>query len=192
MFGTMDDFDTLLKSIHKSNLKLIIDLVPNHSSDQHAWFLESRLSKTNPKRDWYVWEDATKDGSPPNNWLSLFGGSAWEWDQKTKQYYLHSFLKEQPDLNWRNPEVQEAFFDVVRFWLERGVDGFRIDVAHFLMKDPELRNNPRILQDPNPSINHLENMIPRSISMIKVTPISTGSTGISGNCWMNTALTSPG
>jgi len=142
LFGTLADFDKLLETIHHANLKLIIDLVPNHSSDQHSWFLESRSSKDNPKRDWYVWEDALEDGSPPNNWLSVFGGGAWEWDSETDQYYLHSFLKEQPDLNWRNPEVQEAIFNDVRFWLERGVDGFRIDVAHFLMKDPELRNNP--------------------------------------------------
>ncbi len=142
LFGTMTDFEILLESIHKANLKLIIDLVPNHSSDQHPWFLESRSSRTNPKRNWYVWEDARKDGSPPNNWLSVFGGSAWEWDQETGQYYLHSFLKEQPDLNWRNPEVQKAFFGEVRFWLERGVDGFRIDVAHYLMKDPLMRDNP--------------------------------------------------
>ncbi len=142
MFGTMNDFEILLESIHKANLKLIIDLVPNHSSDQHPWFLESRSSRTNPKRNWYVWENARKDGSPPNNWLSVFGGGAWEWDQETGQYYLHSFLKEQPDLNWRNPEVQKAFFGEVRFWLERGVDGFRIDVAHYLMKDPLMRDNP--------------------------------------------------
>ena len=142
IFGTLADFDRLLETIHQANLKLIIDLVPNHSSDQHTWFLESRSSKTNPKRDWYVWEDGLEDGSPPNNWLSVFGGRAWEWDPDTEQYYLHSFLKEQPDLNWRNPEVQEAIFNEVRFWLERGVDGFRIDVAHYLMKDPELRNNP--------------------------------------------------
>jgi glycosidase len=120
--------------------------VPNHSSDQHPWFLEASASKVSPKRDWYVWEDAREDGSPPNNWLSVFGGSAWEWDHNSGQYYLHSFLKEQPDLNWRNPLVQEAIFEEVRFWLERGVDGFRIDVAHYLMKDPALRDNP-----PNPS-----------------------------------------
>jgi len=142
MFGTMADFDNLLERIHFANLKLIIDLVPNHSSDQHPWFLESRSSRTNPKRDWYVWQDAKDDGSPPNNWLSVFGGGAWEWDPETEQYYLHSFLKEQPDLNWRNPQVQETFFNEVRFWLEKGVDGFRIDVAHYLMKDPEMKDNP--------------------------------------------------
>jgi alpha-glucosidase len=142
IFGTMADFDHLIETIHNANLKLIIDLVPNHSSDQHPWFLESRSSITNPKRDWYIWENARDDGSPPNNWLSVFGGEAWEWDPNTEQYYLHSFLKEQPDLNWRNSQVQEAIFDEVRFWLDKGVDGFRIDVAHYLMKDPELKDNP--------------------------------------------------
>jgi glycosidase len=142
VFGTLEDFDKLLRAMHEAGLKLIIDLVPNHSSDQHPWFLESRSSRMNPKRDWYVWEDPKPDGSPPNNWLSVFGGGAWEWDVQTEQYYLHSFLKEQPDLNWRNPEVQSAIFEEVKFWLERGVDGFRIDVAHFIMKDPQLRDNP--------------------------------------------------
>ena len=136
LFGTLDDFDELLEKAHQRGIKIIIDFVPNHSSDQHAWFQESRSSRDNPKRDWYVWADQ------PNNWLSVFGGSAWEWDEATDQYYLHSFLKEQPDLNWRNPEVRKAVFEVVRFWLERGVDGFRVDVAHFIMKDPEMRDNP--------------------------------------------------
>lgn len=142
LFGDMNVFDDLVLDSHKRGLKIIIDLVPNHTSDQHPWFQESRLNRENPKRDWYVWRDARSDGSPPNNWLSVFGGSAWEWDASTGQFYLHSFLKEQPDLNWRNPEVQQAMFDVVRFWLDRGVDGFRIDVAHYIMKDPELRDNP--------------------------------------------------
>lgn len=142
IFGTLEVFDQLLMGAHQRGLKVIIDLVPNHSSDQHAWFLESRASRENLKRDWYVWADPKTDGSPPNNWLSVFGGSAWEWDENTGQYYLHSFLKEQPDLNWRNPEVKAAVFEVMRFWLERGVDGFRIDVAHFIMKDPQMRDNP--------------------------------------------------
>jgi alpha-glucosidase len=142
LFGNLRTFDELVLQAHRCELKVIVDLVPNHTSDQHPWFEESRLSRSSPKRDWYVWRDAKPDGSPPNNWLSVFGGSAWEWDQSTQQYYLHSFLKEQPDLNWRNPQVKEAMFDVARFWLERGVDGFRIDVAHFIMKDPELRDNP--------------------------------------------------
>jgi alpha-glucosidase len=144
-FGTLDDFDRLVAEAHARGLKLIIDFVPNHSSDQHPWFVASRSSRDDPKRDWYVWRDPKPDGSPPNNWLSVFGGPAWEWDEATGQYYLHSFLKEQPDFNWRNPEVEQALFDVVRFWLDRGVDGFRIDVAHAIMKDPALRDNP-----PNP------------------------------------------
>ncbi len=142
LFGDLATFDELVAEAHARNLRIIIDFVPNHTSDQHPWFLESRSSRDNPRRDWYVWKDPKPDGSPPNNWLSVFGGSAWEWDEATGQYYLHSFLKEQPDLNWRNPAVKEAMFDVVRFWLDRGVDGFRIDVAHFIMKDPLFRDNP--------------------------------------------------
>jgi alpha-glucosidase len=141
-FGTLEDFDKLTAEAHRRGMKMVIDLVPNHTSDQHPWFLESRSSRQNPKRSWYVWADAKPDGSLPNNWLSVFGGPAWEWDKATGQYYLHKFLKEQPDLNWRNPEVQETMFGVVRFWLERGVDGFRVDVAHYIMKDPLLRDNP--------------------------------------------------
>src|ERR1700746_3150397 len=125
LFGTMNDFDQLLQEIHGRGLKLILDLVPNHTSDQHPWFLESRSSRDNPKRDWYLWRDAASDGGPPNNWLSNFGGPAWGWDAITGQYYCHSFLKEQPDVNWRNPDLREAMFGVLRFWLDRGVDGFR-------------------------------------------------------------------
>lgn len=145
LFGNMEDFEQMLLEIHERGMKLILDLVPNHTSDQHPWFLESRSSRDNPKRDWYIWEEATEDGGYPNNWLSVFGGSAWEWDEKTGQYYYHGFLKEQPDLNWRNPEVQEAMLDVMRFWLDKGVDGFRVDVIWHLIKDDQLRDNP-----PNP------------------------------------------
>src|SRR5215467_3925830 len=141
IFGDLETFDALVQEAHQRNLNVIIDFVINHTSDQHPWFLEARASRSSPKRDWYVWADAKSDGSPPNNWLSMFGGSAWEWDA-TGQYYLHSFDKRQPDLNWRNPQVKAAMFDVARFWLERGVDGFRIDAAHFIMKDPQLRSNP--------------------------------------------------
>jgi glycosidase len=148
MFGTLDDFDRLLAAVHERGMRLIIDLVPNHTSNEHPWFFESRSSTQNLKRDWYVWRDAKPDGSPPNNWLAVFGGKAWAWDENTRQYYLHSFLTSQPDLNWRNPQVQEAMFDVARFWLDRGVDGFRLDVAHFIMKDPEMRDNP-----PAPSVD---------------------------------------
>ena len=141
-YGTMEDFDALLAEVHSRNMKLIMDLVPNHTSDQHPWFNESRSSKENAKRNWYIWHDAKEDGSEPNNWLSVFGGSAWQWDKTTEQYYLHSFLKEQPDLNFTNKEVQEAIFDVMRFWLNKGVDGFRVDSMAHLSKDELLRDNP--------------------------------------------------
>jgi alpha-glucosidase len=142
IFGTMQDFDRLLEEVKRRDLKLILDFVPNHTSNQHPWFLESRSSRDNPKRDWYLWRDPLPDGSPPNNWLSNFGGPAWEWDSATGQYYYHSFLKEQPDLNWRNPAVIEAMHDVMRFWLKKGVDGFRIDVLWMLIKDDQWRDNP--------------------------------------------------
>jgi alpha-glucosidase len=142
LFGDLATFRTFVEQAHARDLKVIVDYVPNHSSDQHAWFTESRSSRDNPKRDWYVWRDAKADGTPPNNWLSVFGGPAWTWDATTEQYYLHSFLKEQPDLNWRNPELKATMLDVLRFWLAQGVDGFRVDVAHFIMKDPDLRDNP--------------------------------------------------
>jgi len=146
LFGDLPDFDELIAQAHRRGLKVIVDYVPNHSSDQHPWFIESRSSRTNAKRDWYMWADSRSDGSPPNNWVSVFGGPAWEWDKATGQYYMHTFLKEQPDLNWRCPALKEAMFDVARFWLGRGVDGFRIDCAHHIIKDPLLRHNP-----PNPA-----------------------------------------
>ena len=152
-FGTLTDFDALVRGAHDRGMRVIIDFVPNHTSDQHPWFLESRSSRDNPKRDWYFWRDAKPDGSLPNNWLSNFGGSSWEWDEKTGQYYLHSFLKEQPDLNWRNPEVKAAMLGAIRFWLERDVDGFRIDVAHYIMKDPQLTDNP-------PNLEHISSFKP--------------------------------
>jgi alpha-glucosidase len=142
LFGSLQDFDELLQQAHARGLKVILDMVPNHTSDQHPWFLESKSSRDNPKRGWYIWKDAKADGSPPNNWLSVFGGTAWEWDDTTGQYYYHAFLKEQPDLNWRNPAVQNAMMDVMRFWLERGVDGFRVDVMWHMIKDEKLRDNP--------------------------------------------------
>ena len=142
LFGTLDQFDELITAAHGRGLKLILDLVPNHTSNQHPWFKESRSSCDNPKRDWYIWRNPASDGGPPNNWLSEFGGSAWEFDEATAQYYYHAFLREQPDLNWRNPEVRAAIHDVMRFWLARGVDGFRVDVIWHLMKDPQFRDNP--------------------------------------------------
>jgi alpha-glucosidase len=144
-FGTLDDFDELLQQAHARSLRVILDFVPNHTSDEHSWFTESRSSRDNPKRDWYLWRDPAADGGPPNNWLSCFGGSAWQFDERTGQYYYHAFLPEQPDLNWRHPAVVEAMLNVLRFWLDRGVDGFRVDVLWHLIKDEQFRDNP-----PNP------------------------------------------
>ncbi|WP_112382599.1 alpha-amylase family glycosyl hydrolase [Sphingomonas carotinifaciens] len=141
-FGTLADFDALLAAAHARGLKILLDFVPNHSSDQHPWFRESRASRDNPKRDWYLWRDAAPDGGVPNNWISDFGGPAWEWDEATGQYYYHAFLKEQPDLNWRNPDVRAAMLDVLRFWFARGVDGFRIDVLWHMVKHADFPDNP--------------------------------------------------
>ncbi len=144
-FGDLATVDRLIAEAHARGIRVIIDYVPNHTSDQHPWFLESRASRSSEKRDWYIWADAPEGRDRPNNWISEAGGSVWEWDDATAQFYLHSHLKEQPDLNWRSPELRSAMLDVMRFWLDRGVDGFRVDVAHMLMKDPDLRDNP-----PNP------------------------------------------
>lgn len=164
MFGTLADFDELVKKAHQHGVKVIIDQVLSHTSDQHPWFKESKKDKTNPKKDYYVWVDAKADGSPPTNWLSVFGGVAWTWNTARKQYYLHNFLKEQPDLNFHNKEVQKEVLKAVEFWLKRGVDGFRLDTVNFYFHDKKLRNNPpsknrdtRIANDANPYIfqNHL-------------------------------------
>lgn len=143
VFGTLAEFDFLLAEAHRRAIKVILDLVPNHTSDQHPWFIESRASRHSQKRNWYIWRDPTANGCPPNNWLSEFGGSAWELDPRTGQYYCHTFLSEQPDLNWRNPDVRAAMYDVMRFWLARGLDGFRVDVIWHLIKDNQFRNNPK-------------------------------------------------
>ncbi|MCW5697535.1 MAG: DUF3459 domain-containing protein [Bauldia sp.] len=142
IFGTLADFDRLVAAAHEAGIRIILDFVPNHTSNQHPWFLESRSSRDNPKRDWYVWKDPRPDDGVPNNWISNFGGSAWTFDAATGQYYYHAFLKEQPDLNWRNPAVRAAMHDALRFWLDRGVDGFRVDVIWHLIKDGEFRDNP--------------------------------------------------
>ena len=142
VFGTLADFDRLATEAHRRGLKVLVDWVPNHTSDQHPWFLSSRRGRGDPRRDWYVWRDGRPGGAPPNNWLSVFGGPAWTLDPASGQWYLHSFLREQPDLNWRNREVRRAMLATLEFWLDRGVDGFRIDMAHGVMKDPELRDNP--------------------------------------------------
>ena len=142
LFGTLANLNTLLHEAHKRDLKLILDFVPNHTSDEHPWFQESRSSRTNEKRDWYIWRDPAPDGGPPNNWLSRFSGSAWEFDSQTGQYYLHLYDVKQPDLNWRNPDVRQNMLGAMRFWLDRGIDGFRIDALEVLVKDERFLNNP--------------------------------------------------
>ena len=142
LFGTLADFQALVHRAHALGLKVMVDQVYSHSSDQHPWFVESRSSRNNPKADWYVWADAKDDGTPPNNWLSIFGGSAWQWDTRRKQYYLHNFLASQPDLNFHNPQVQDAVLACVKFWLDLGVDGYRLDVVNFYFHDAQLRDNP--------------------------------------------------
>jgi alpha-glucosidase len=141
-FGDLAAFDELIREASRRDIKVVLDIVPNHSSDQHPWFLDSRSSRSATHRDWYVWADPKPDGSPPNNWLSVFGGPAWTFDPRTGQYYLHNFLPQQPDLNWWNPQVRDGFDDIYHFWCDRGVAGFRIDVAHGIVKDRELRDNP--------------------------------------------------
>jgi alpha-glucosidase len=141
-YGTLEDFDRLVAAAHQRGIRVVLDLVLNHTSDQHAWFVQSRKSRDNPYRDWYLWADPAARGGPPNNWESVFGGKGWELDPATGQYYFHMFYKQQPDLNWRNPAVRQAMLDVFRFWLERGVDGFRLDVFNVYFKDAQLRSNP--------------------------------------------------
>jgi alpha-glucosidase len=155
LFGTLADFDRLLARAHALGLKVIVDQVLSHTSDRHPWFAESRADRDNPRADWYVWADAQPDGSPPNNWLSVFGGPAWEWDTRRRQYYLHNFLAAQPDLNFHNPAVQEAVLEVLRFWLERGVDGFRFDTVNYFFHDRKLRPNPPAGHD-GPTVNPYE------------------------------------
>jgi len=143
VFGDHDTFDRLVLEAHRRGIRVILDMVFNHTSDRHPWFLDSRSGRRSPRRDWYLWKDPKPGGGPPNNWQAAFGGSGWEWDAQTGQYYYHSFLKEQPDVNWANPELRRAVYDTMRFWLDRGVDGFRLDVVHFYGKDPLFRDNPR-------------------------------------------------
>lgn len=159
LYGSLDDLRGLLKEMHSKGMHLILDLVPNHTSEEHPWFQESRSNTSNPKRDWYVWANASADGGPPNNWFSLFGGSAWSWDTATNQYYLHQFSAFQPDLNYHNPEVQEAMEDVIEFWFGLGVDGFRVDAVIFLLEDPGLQDEP-----PNPDFNSTNCTVDRNNS----------------------------
>jgi glycosidase len=142
VFGTLDDLDAVIEESHQLGIRVLLDFVPNHTSDRHPWFLAARASRDARRRDFYVWSDPAPGGGPPNNWIGVFGGPAWTLDEETGQYYMHSFLSSQPDLNWRNPAVEQAMFDVLRFWIDRGVDGFRIDAAEHVLKDPWLRDNP--------------------------------------------------
>ncbi|GAB5378499.1 MAG: alpha-glucosidase family protein [Acuticoccus sp.] len=173
MFGTLEDFDDLVTEAHARGLRVLIDLVLSHTSDRHPWFVESRKSRDNPRADWYVWADPRPDGTAPNNWLAIFGGPAWEWDSTRRQYYMHNFLTSQPDLNYHNPAVQDATLEVARFWLARGVDGFRLDTVNKYVHDTELRDNPPLaagatttidasnpiaMQEPRYSVNRPENL----------------------------------
>jgi alpha-glucosidase len=160
LFGTLEDLDRLVEAAHQRGIRVLLDYVPNHTSDKHPWFVESRASRHNPRRDWYIWRGAAPDGGPPNNWLSAFGGSAWELDATTGQYYYHAYLKEQPDLNWRNPPTHAAMLDVLRFWFDRGIDGFRIDALRQVIKDDQFRDDPPNAdwttgKDPYHSVTHL-------------------------------------
>jgi alpha-glucosidase len=146
IFGSLENFDRLIAEAHAKRLKVILDFVPNHTSTAHPWFAASRRSRSDPKHDWYIWRDAAPDGGPPNNWISHFGGGAWTWEEGVGQYYYHAYLPEQPDLNWRNPEVRAEMYEALRFWLRRGVDGLRVDVMWHLIKDAAFRDNP-----PNPA-----------------------------------------
>lgn len=155
MFGTMADFKALLKKAHDLGLKILVDMIFSHTSEKHAWFQESHQSRDNPKADWYVWADPKADGGPPNNWVSVFGGSAWQYDSWRGQYYLHNFLTSQPDLNFHNPDVQDAVLDIAKFWLDLGVDGLRLDVINFCFHDKQLRDNPAKSKDDNPLATQL-------------------------------------
>ncbi|HEX2424948.1 MAG TPA: alpha-amylase family glycosyl hydrolase, partial [Actinomycetota bacterium] len=150
--GTLQDVDELIREAGRRDIRVLLDLVPNHTSDRHPWFADSRSSRAAAHRDWYVWADPKRDGAPPNNWLSVFGGPAWTFDERTRQSYLHNFLPEQPDLNWWNDDVRSAFDEILRFWFNRGVAGFRIDVAHAIVKDRELRDDPRAGPEDHPRV----------------------------------------
>lgn len=158
MFGTLGDFDAVIAAVHHHGLKIMIDLVLSHTSDQHPWFQQSRVNRENDKSNWYVWADPNEDGTPPNNWLSIFGGSGWQWSGEREQYFLHNFLSSQPDLNFHEPDVQKALLDVAGFWLDRWVDGFRLDTINFYFHDKQLRSNPPLPRDQRnstiaPSVN---------------------------------------
>ncbi|HET9015953.1 MAG TPA: alpha-amylase family glycosyl hydrolase [Thermomicrobiaceae bacterium] len=160
MFGTLADFDDLVAEAHRRDLRVLLDYVPNHTSDRHPWFVESRASRDNPRRDWYIWRDPAPGGGPPNNWVANFGGSAWTLDERTGQNYYHAYLPDQPDLNWRNPAVRAKMLDVLRFWLDRGVDGFRVDALRQVIKDDQFRDNPPN-PDYRPGMGPYQSLLPR-------------------------------
>jgi len=167
IFGSLSDFDSLIKKAHGKGMKVLMDFVPNHTSFEHPWFKESRSSKNNPKRDWYIWKSPKKNGAAPNNWLSQFGGAAWELDKKTGEYYLHTFDVSQPDLNWRNSQVVEEILNVLRFWMRKGVDGFRVDVAYYLFKDPFFRDEPHNPTHTEHHIHIYTIALPETLNMLK-------------------------
>jgi alpha-glucosidase len=166
-YGTMADWDELTREARKRGIRVLVDFVLNHSSDQHAWFRESRSSRNNPKRDWYVWKDPAPDGGPPTNWESIFGGSTWEYDKATGQYYYHIFYKEQPDLNWANPELRKAMHDVVRFWLDHGASGFRLDATPYLFEDPNWPNDPDVKGGPLPGLKPYNSNLPATRAALR-------------------------
>lgn len=174
IYGTLSNFDALIQKAHQNEMKIMMDYIPNHTSSKHSWFMESKSSRENMKRDWYIWKDPNSEGKPPNNWLSVFGGSAWELDKNTNQYYYHAFDKDQPDLNWRNPEVVRTMLDVLRFWMNRGVDGFRADAIYWLFEDPHFQDenpNPNYIvgqNSPSESLIHDKTFgLPETINMMK-------------------------
>lgn len=166
-YGTMADWDELTREAHKRGIRVLVDFVLNHTSDQHSWFKESRSSRTNPKRDWYVWHDPAPDGGPPTNWQSIFGGSTWTYDKTTGQYYYHVFLKEQPDVNWANPDLKKAMFDVVRFWLRHGASGFRLDATPYLFEDPRWPNDPDVKGGPPPGLKPYNSNLPATREVLR-------------------------
>ena len=187
IFGTLADFDALVAEAHRLGLKVIIDQVLSHTSDEHPWFKQSRATRTNAKADWYVWADAQADGSPPNNWLSIFGGPAWQWDTRRRQYYFHNFLTAQPDLNFHNGAVQDALLDTVEFWLKRGVDGFRLDTANFYFHSQTLTSNPPAAPGSNGTSPTPTPMACRNISTTRASRRTWRSSSASARCSTATA-----
>jgi alpha-glucosidase len=185
LFGTLADFDALIAKAHSLGLKIMIDQVMAHTAEEHPWFKESRSSRDNPKADWYV-SDPAPDGNPPNNWMSVFGGSSWQWDTRRRQYYMHNFLVSQPQLNFHNPEVQQAHLDALRFWLERGVDGIRLDACNFHFHDQELRSNPPATVRDTATVSDVNPYGMQAHIYDKTRRKTCPSCRSCARCWMNT------